>query len=413
MTNYLNQIDAATPPQQVALLGFLQTDPKGLFEELRASRPILQVPGLAVVSKFRDVIEVLERQSDFTIQTYTPKMARATGEFFLGMQDSPQYQIEVSIARLAARRTDLARIQTFVRAEAAGILAAAPKRIDVVTGYSRFVPARLVPDYFGVTGTSALDMANWIRAVFYDLFSNLGNDPVVEQDALAAAAQLSAQVDKLIKQAKADLQQNGTLPDTVLNRLIELQSNPESALDDLGIRRNICGLVLGAVETTSRCVADVVDYFLDQPDLIARFLALVQKQDQASIAAWIFEALRLRPQAPFLYRVAAADTAIAKSTSYPATIPAGTLVFAGTWSAMLDPEVVDSPEQFQPGRPTYQYLHFGHGMHECFGKYINQVQIPELVSQVLQLPGVRRAPDASGQIKMFGPFPDSLVIEWN
>jgi cytochrome P450 len=80
---------------------------------------------------------------------------------------------------------------------------------------------------------------------------------------------------------------------------------------------------------------------------------------------------------------------------------------------MLDPEVVELPEEFRPGRPSYQYLHYGHGMHECFGKYINQIQIPELVSQVLQLPGLRRAAGDDGQIRMFGPFPDSLVIEWN
>jgi cytochrome P450 len=423
MSNYLDQLDAIlTQPisdaekasQQAALVGsVLQTDPKNLFDELRARRPILQVLGLAVVSRFQDVVEVLERQADFTIETYTPKMARATGEFFLGMQDSAQYQVEVSIARLAARRSDLERIQAFVQIEAVKVLQAAPQRIDVVTAYSRFVPTRLVQDYFGVTGTPVIDLANWIRAVFYDLFSNLGNDPTVIQDAKAASVELAAQVDALIACAKATLAQNQTLPDTVLNRLIGLQDNPESALDDWGVRRNICGLVLGAVETTSRCVANVIDYFLDNPHLISGFLQLAKNVDKTGIAAWVFEALRLRPQAPFLYRIAASDVEIAKSTDHAATIPAKTLVFAGTWSAMLDPEVVEAPNEFRPGRPAYQYLHLGHGMHECFGKYINQIQIPELVSQVLQLPGLRRAAGDAGKIQMFGPFPDSLVIEWD
>jgi len=47
-----------------------------------------------------------------------------------------------------------------------------------------------------------------------------------------------------------------------------------------------------------------------------------------------------------------------------------------TYKAMFDERVVDSPHEFRIGRPAYVYMHWGYGLHTCFGQYVNQVQIP-------------------------------------
>jgi cytochrome P450 len=57
---------------------------------------------------------------------------------------------------------------------------------------------------------------------------------------------------------------------------------------------------------------------------------------------------------------------------------------------MFDPEVFPAPGQFRTDRAA-QYLHFGYGLHQCFGLAINRVQIPELAAALLRLPNVRRA----------------------
>jgi cytochrome P450 len=60
-----------------------------------------------------------------------------------------------------------------------------------------------------------------------------------------------------------------------------------------------------------------------------------------------------------------------------------------------------------------EYLHFGYGMHSCFGRAINGVQIPELVATLLRLPNLRRAPGRDGRVIMDGPFPERLILEFD
>jgi hypothetical protein len=60
-----------------------------------------------------------------------------------------------------------------------------------------------------------------------------------------------------------------------------------------------------------------------------------------------------------------------------------------------------------------EYLHFGYGLHTCFGRAVNGVQIPELVAALLRLPNLRRAPGSAGRIYYDGPFPNRLVLEFD
>src|ERR1700694_2338784 len=67
--------------------------------------------GTAIVTRYRDVVEVLDRNGDFEV-VYEPKMRAITGgeNFFLGMQDTALYARDVANMRLAMRRDDVAAI---------------------------------------------------------------------------------------------------------------------------------------------------------------------------------------------------------------------------------------------------------------------------------------------------------------
>jgi len=58
-------------------------------------------------------------------------------------------------------------------------------------------------------------------------------------------------------------------------------------------------------------------------------------------------------------------------------------------------------------------MHFGFGLHTCFGQYINRVQIPHILKAVLKRRGLRRASGPEGQIESVGPFPVHLVLEFD
>jgi hypothetical protein len=52
-------------------------------------------------------------------------------------------------------------------------------------------------------------------------------------------------------------------------------------------------------------------------------------------------------------------------------------------------------------------------MHQCFGLYVNRVQIPEVLTALLRLPGLRRAAGRQGHVALDGPFPERLVLEFD
>src|ERR1051326_1164340 len=81
-----------------------------LFAHLRAPHPISILPHLAIVSRYDDVLEVLQREDVFSVsEIYLDKMVETTGPFPLGMQDGSQYEREIGQMRAAVHPDDLDR----------------------------------------------------------------------------------------------------------------------------------------------------------------------------------------------------------------------------------------------------------------------------------------------------------------
>ena len=70
-------------------------DPRRLFKLLRTVRPVLIRNGLAVVTQYDDVREVLTRDETFSVEPYRDKMQELAGDFILGTDDSPEYERDV------------------------------------------------------------------------------------------------------------------------------------------------------------------------------------------------------------------------------------------------------------------------------------------------------------------------------
>ena len=120
----------------------------------------------------------------------------------------------------------------------------------------------------------------------------------------------------------------------------------------------------------------------------------------------MFEALRFRPINPMVVRVAKEDYHLAAGEPHATLIPKGSTIFALTWSAMFDQRVLARPEEFRPGRPDYHYLHFAAGLHACYGRYISQIQVPQILKPLLKLPGLHPA----GAPEYDGTFPQTLLV---
>jgi cytochrome P450 len=393
-----------------------------VFALLRATCPTLVLrrrlvaaydnTGTAIVTRQTDVTEVLEREADFAV-VYEPRMRAITdGEnFFLGMQDSAAYTRDVSVMRLAVRRDDVAaRVVPAVAARASGIVMASPGRIDVPAELTLPVLAHLVAVYFGTPGPTQRDLTEGTTLMFWWLFADLSADEAVARRALASAAAMRAWLDAAIAARKAA----PTDADDVLNRCLALQRAGTPGMDDLGIRNNLIGLLIGLVPTLSKASVLALMQLLDRPEALAGARVAARQGDDALLAAYLFEALRFDPVNPIIYRRAVQDTEIARGTLRARRIPAGTMVLASNLSAMFDPLAVEAPESFLTGRPWRDYMLWGYGMHSCFGAHINRAVIPQMLKPLLALPGLRRADGADGEVDGGGsPFPQHVTVTWD
>jgi cytochrome P450 len=185
-------------------------------------------------------------------------------------------------------------------------------------------------------------------------------------------------------------------------------------MDDLGIRNNLLGLVIGAIPTISRAAVQALEQLLDRPEAFASAEQAAHDDNDALFAAHVFEALRFNPINPIIFRRAARDTKIAAGSFRARKIPKDTMVLASNLSAMFDPLKIESPESFRTDRPWGDYILWGYGLHGCFGAYINRAVLPAILKPLVTRPRLRRAAGDAGQIDTGGTlFPKHFVVEWD
>lgn len=392
----------------------LLTSPKVLrfgFALLRHVMPVLVVGKRAVVTRHADVLALLERDREFTIaEINAARTARDNGPFVLGMDSSAQHDREKALLNQVMRPADVELVRAIVLEEGQRCLSRAQNlgQIELVQGFSRVVPLRVIERYFGVPSPAANGMDDWLRALFHDLFLNQTDDPDVIADAVGSFQRLRPHLEAVI----AERRNAPTLRESdVLGRMLGLQSDPtyRAWLDDDAVCRNISGLIIGALETTSKAVIHVIDELLRRPAPLEEAVRAARRGDIQRVRGSAYEALRFNPFVPVLVRHCRTE---ARLTSSRRAIPAGTLVYAATLSAMFDGAALENPGEFRADR-ALEYLHFGHGLHRCQGRLVNDVQVPELAALVLKLPGLRRAPGARGEVVYAGPFPDRFVLEFD
>jgi cytochrome P450 len=81
---------------------------------------------------------------------------------------------------------------------------------------------------------------------------------------------------------------------------------------------------------------------------------------------------------------------------------------------MFDRRAFARPARIRTERPASRYLHFGYGLHSCFGRFIScEAQLPVMIKGLLKQSSLRRAPGSAGRLVWDGPFPDSLRVAFD
>lgn len=305
-------------------------------------------------------------------------------------------------------------------------------RLDLVNAIARKVPLELSRDYFGFPGPDMRSMYRWSRDTQYSFFHNATNKEIYDQKANLAGIEMHDYLKKYIK----DKRENKSYlnEDTVLARLLK-SDVPEGDMLDLydgKVRTNIMGTLVGGVETTQAAIVQAIDFFLENPEILAKAQSAAFADDDALLDKYVWEALRFRPVNPFVLRLAEKDYVLGKGTSREYHVKKGQVLLVGTQSAMFDEARVKSPKSFRLDRggvndPESIYYHFGYGHHKCLGDYIAQIEVPEVIKHILKLPGLRRATGKPGLIgnhdnigalekiedKEPSPFPESFIVDFD
>ncbi len=388
---------------------------KAPFSIMRSIRQIFVVPHLAAVSLYPDVLEVLGNEAAFSVAPiYAEKMKATTGAFVLGMDDTQEYQTEIGLMKSAVVPDDIGLIRKTTEELAQLQVDAAAARggkLDAVSELTRFVPNSLVGSYFGAPGPDIATNMRWMRSIFRHIFLNLSNDPKMKEEAEASSTEMNRYLDALIAQRKAELSSGSTLPDDFLCRLVKLQAKAGPPFADEVIRRIVGGTTVGTVDTNSKAAAQALEQILSRPLTLTDAHNAAVADDDDALAQIVFEALRFNPQNPFLLRKCELDTVLAVGTPREARIKAGSLVLVGTESAMFDPDMFPEPNVFRRDRPMENYIHFGHGLHTCFGHLLAGQIIPGTLKPLLKRTGLRTV--NGGSIQYDGAFPNQFNVEFD
>jgi cytochrome P450/glutathione S-transferase len=374
---------------------------------------------ISAIARHDLVVEALERNEEFTIHEINArKMANQKGTFFLGMDRSnPQFDRERNFVLAASRPDDMPRVREFIRSHSAEITGNAQPfgRLDVANSLCYVVLTRLLGDYFGVPAPTKSTMQRWCLDLFYDLFFNFTNNKKIHKNAVAAGSERDAWTMNLIAQRKQDLKEGKPLEDNLLNRLIQIAQQPGYEwVSDSTICRNIGGLLTGAVGTTNKAAIYVLDQLFQRPEHLRGAVAAAQAFDVERVYGYVSEALRFSPVQPGVLRYNENEQYLKGSGIKQYKVKARRTVLALTASAMFDPVTFPDPQSFKPDRDA-RYMNWGFALHECYGRHINAISIPEFVTAVLRLKNVRRAQGREGRATGLnqGPFPNFFVVEFD
>lgn len=377
------------------------------FAVLRRVWPIARLGHTVLVTRYDDVREVFLADDDFPV-TYKPKLDVIMGgePFFLGMGDTPQYRQDTAAMRLAVRRDNIAaRLVPAAIQRAQELLRQSGGRLEVVD-YVRTITFDVLCPYFGIAQPEGADLRVWATRLFEFQFADPGNDPALRREVDRMAPALRAHIDGLIVQRDSSA-------DTVLGRCLAFQAENRPGFSDPQIRTALIGFLVGGVPQPPMVVPQALEQLLRRPPALAAAQDAAWRGDDTAVSAYLFEALRFDPLGPFLIRGVARDHVVAAGTSRATKIAAGSTVFVSFASAMMDPRRVPDAEAFNANRPDEAYMHFGYGLHQCFGLHINQALLPLMLKPLLAAANLRRAPGPAGHLSKAGPFADQLWVEFD
>lgn len=364
-----------------------------------------------VATRYDEVREVFLNDPSFRVPYAEKLNVIMDGHpFFLSMDDTQQYRDDTEAMRKVVRITDIpGRLVPAVEGLGEQIVASAGGQLEVVDLLVRRITFDVYRDYFGITDPPGKDLRVWATRLFEFQFADMGNDPKLLAEVNDIAPKLRNHIQGLIEARRV----SRVVKDDVLGRCLTMQAAGTPGFDDGQIRSSLMGFIVGGPPQPPMVVPQAMEQLLRRPDALAGAQKAARENDDLLLAGYVFEAMRFDPLAPFLPRIATKASTIAAGTPRAVNVPAGATVFVAFSSAMMDERRLPDPRVFNPKRMPHEYIHFGYGLHQCFGIHMNKALLPLMLKALLMRPRLRRAPGSAGRLRKRGVFADRLYVNYD
>jgi cytochrome P450 len=325
--------------------------------------------------------------------------------FMFGMKDGPDYRRDHAAMRKVILDKDIeAHLAPKTRAVAERVVAAANGRVDTVD-FIRQVTFEVLLEYFGVPNPTNGDIEVWSTRLF-QYICQVGDDPALDKDAEIYGELLRKHVDQVVNARM----KSGDDRDDVLGRCLKRQAAGEDGFSTERICAALVGFIVAGLPQPPAVLPKALEQLLQRSKILAEAQRAARNADEDSVRRYMLEAMRFDPLTPFLPRNTVKDHVIAAGNSRAKNIEIGRHVLFSFASAMMDERGVANPKSFNPNRPPTDYLLFGYGLHQCFGKAINERLLPLMLMALLKRNNLARASGPEGRLTKQGAMAERLVV---
>jgi len=157
---------------------------------------------------------------------------------------------------------------------------------------------------------------------------------------------------------------------------------------------NVLSLLVGASVELSQSIINVVNHYLDQPEVVRQLRASDPKNP--ALEGYIYEAMRIDPPFRGVYRESLCDQTVGHLS-----VSKGQRVFVDLAHASHDPHVFPEPRTVNVYRePKDRYL-TGDGVTRSLGVGITAKIMSQVLRAVFEFDGLCRGPGLSGTLKRY------------
>ena len=344
----------------------MRRNPYPLYDQLRASSPLLRVPppfNAWMIFDYDGVKWALNDHETFSSRVPAPP-------WFIFFDPPEHAKLRALISRAFTPRM-VANLEPRIRELSRELLDQTSERgeMDLAAAFSVPLAMQVIAGMIGIPPADWTRYKRWSDAILRLSYTRSGGEEAerAARDFTAVTLEMDAYLADMIQQRR------NTQQDDLLTRLIEAEVDGErrSQKEILGFFQL---LIVASQETTTNLINNAVLCLLEHPDQLARLRAAPELLPTA-----IEEVLRYRSPLQWMMRTPRQDVEV-----HGQVIPAGNLVLAMMGSANRDLRQFPEAGRFDIGRDPNPHVAFGHGIHFCLGAALSRMESKIALSDLLE-----------------------------